>query len=107
MLSFDPLTGERVWFQYIEHDDTMVITHEQDAEPVVKIAHELAVDGDYSKQGIKRDLWHYAKVLNTDIMRMKVEDGVDFFDKNDEKRVFYLLNTKYKHCKTTAGYHWG
>ena len=105
LLDFNPLTGEKVWFQYSEHDDQMAITHEQDVTPALEIAHYRATDGDYSRKGIKEDWWHYAKVPNTIILKMKLEDGVDFFDKNDARRMFQLLNTKYKAFKMTSGNH--
>lgn len=105
LLDFNPLTGEKVWFNYVEHDDTMVITHEQDVTPALEIAHFRATDGSYSAKGIKEDWWHYAKVPNAIILKMKEEDGVDFFNQNDAKRMFELLNTKYKLFKMTTKNH--
>lgn len=105
LLDFNPLTGEKVWFQYSEHDDSMAITHEQDVTPAVEVAHHFATDSNYTRKGIKNDWWHYAKVPNTIILKMKQEDGVDFFDRNHAKRMFELLNTKYKAFKVTSGHH--
>ena len=105
LLDFNPVTGERVWFEYTEHDDTMAITHEQDVEPALKIAHYRANDGSYSQKGIKEDWWHYAKVPNTIILDMKNRFGVDFFDRNHSKRMFELLNTEYKLFKMTEKTH--
>lgn len=105
LLDINPLTGEKVWFNYTHHDDSMAITHEQDVQPALDVAHFLATDGDYSREGMKNDLWHYAKVPNTVILDMKQKHGVDFFDRNHAKRVFELLNTEYKRFKTTDRVH--
>lgn len=105
LLDFNPLTGEKVYFQYDASSDQMVISHEQDVEAALDVAHFLATEGDYSADGIKRDLWHYAKVPNSIIVEMKQKYGVDFFDRNDAKRMFQLLNTEYKRFKTTTKNH--
>lgn len=104
-LDFNPLSGERVLFDYDAHEDRMVLTHQQDVRRELAFAHNKAADDSASKRGIKNDLWHYARVPNIVIMEMKQKHGVDFFDKNDQKRVFHLLNTEYKWCKTTNGHH--
>jgi hypothetical protein len=103
-LDYNPLTGERVLFDYDAHEDRMVLTHQQDVSRELKFAHEKSVS-DATKHGIKNDLWHYARVPNIVIMEMKNKHGVDFFDKNDQKKVFQLLNTEYKWCKTTDKHH--
>jgi hypothetical protein len=105
LLDFNPLSGEAVWFQYDQHSDQMTVTHEQDVSRHLDYAHERSADGNYTRKGIKNDVWHYAHVPNVVIMEMKSKHGVDFFDKNHAKRVFELLNTEYKHCKTTDRTH--
>lgn len=105
VLDYNPLTGERVLLNYDRHTEQLVMTHEQDVSRVIDVAKEMAADGNRTKKGIKNDLWHYAKVPNIVIMEMKQKHGVDFFDKNDAKRVFRLLNTEYKWCKTTDKTH--
>ena len=101
LLDFNPLSGEKVWFQYEHSTDRMVITHEQDVEDHLKLAHHLTLDDKRDKKGRKEDWWHYAHVPNAVILEMKEKHGVDFFDKAQEKRVFALLNTEYKRLKTT------
>lgn len=105
LLDFNPLSGEAVHFQYEAHTDRMTITHSQDVSGHIDMAHEMAVNDGYSAHGIKNDMWHYAHVPNSVILEMKQKHGVDFFDKNDSKRVFRLLNTEYKRFKTTAKNH--
>jgi hypothetical protein len=105
LLDFNPLSGEKVWFQYDQSIDSMTITHEQGVSNHLDVAHARSIDDNYTRKGFRNDLWHYAKVPNTVILQMKQEDGVDLFDKNDAKRVFELLNTKYKRFKTTSKTH--
>ena len=105
LLDFNPLSGEKVWFEYDQHIDSMTITHEQDVSKHLDIAHARMIDENYTRKGVKNDLLHYAHVPNTVILKMKMEDGVDLFSKADEKRVFELLNTKYKRLKTTTKVH--
>jgi hypothetical protein len=105
ILSYDPLSGEKVVFQYDQHSDQMTITHEQDVSKIKDFAHFRATDGNYSQKGMKEDWWHYAKVPNTVIVEMKQKHGVDFFDKNHSWRVFELLNSEYKAFKTTEKVH--
>lgn len=105
LLDHNPLTGERTWFEFNNHDNLVNITHEQDVDQHLDLAHALAVDDDLTKQGIKKDMWRYAHVPNTVIIEMKQKHGVDFFDRNDAAKVFDLLNTEYKRFKTTNKTH--
>lgn len=104
ILDYDPISGLTTYFDYTS-DDKMVITYSQDVERHVDYAHHKATDSDYTRQGIKNDMWHYARVSVGDQYRMLIEDGVDFSDPTKKKEVFRLLNTKYKHCKTTTKHH--
>jgi hypothetical protein len=104
LLDYNPVTGEKVWFDYGE-DDRLVITHEQDVNPSLEYSHARRNDAEYTRKGIKNDLFHFARVPNIVIMEMQSKHGVDFFDKNHAKRVFELLNTEYKYCKTTDKVH--
>lgn len=104
LLDFNPITGEKVWFDY-DANDQMTITHEQDVTGALEYAHARNTDSNYSKKGIKNDMWHYARVPNSVILEMKQKHGVDFFNKNHAKRMFELLNTEYKQFKTTEKTH--
>jgi hypothetical protein len=100
LLDYDPLSGMSVTFDY-GADDRLVITHSQDVSRFVDDSKALANDTDRTRRGIKNDLWHYARVPAVVIMEMKEKHGVDFYRKEDRKRVFELLNTEYQFCKTT------
>lgn len=104
LLDFNATTGEKVWFDY-GADDRLVITHEQDVTSSLEYSHARQVDSNYTKKGIKNDMWHYARVPNAVILEMKNKHGVDFFDKSQAKRMFELLNTEYPYLKTTDKTH--
>lgn len=105
ILDFNPVTGETVFFEYVPHEDKMVLTHSQDCSIIRDQALSLASDTDRSKKGIKDDMWHYARIPYTVLMEMKQKYGVNFNDRNDRKRFFELLNTVYKDLKTTHMVH--
>lgn len=105
LLDHNPLSGETVWFEHDAASDQIRITHEQDVSAHLDLAHEIAADSSITQQGIKNDMWRYARVPNTVIIEMKQKHGVDFFDRNDARKVFDLLNTEYKRFKTTTKHH--
>lgn len=104
VLDYNPLTGETLYFDYTA-DDKMILTHEQDVTNILRYTQEAQNDDDKTKRGWKKDWWKYATVPNTVIVEMKQKHGVDFFDENDSKKVFRLLDTEYKRFKTTTKRH--
>lgn len=105
LLDFNPLSGEKVWFDY-DRNDQMVLTHEQDVSRHLEYAHARMVDTDYTKKGIKNDLWHYAKVPNTVMIEMKQKHGVDMMCPDpDWKAIFRCINAHYPWLKTTDKMH--
>ena len=105
VLDHDPESKTTTYHKYDPVEDETIITEIQDIEPFLKGANELRKDDDYSKTGIKKEMWHYARVPNSIIMRMKLEDGVDFYSPHQRKEMMRLINTKYAFCKTTRGFH--
>ena len=105
-LDYDPLTKMWVSFAYNEATDDITIGHHQDIENVLEYNKTLAKIDDYSKRGIHESWWHYAKVPNSVIMKMKADKGVDFFDKDHAKAVFaYLNDPENQYLKTTTKHH--
>ena len=105
VLDHNPLSGETIYFSFNDHDDQVVITHEQDVTSYLRDAHYMATDAQHTRDGISHDMWHYAHVPNNIIIEMKQKHGVDFFDRNDAPKVFKLLNDEYRQFKTTQGHH--
>lgn len=66
----------------------------------------LANDTDVTRKGIRDCWWRYAMIPNIVIEKWLNELGVNVYDKNDEKKVFELLNQpEYRYLKTTAKMH--
>ena len=107
VLDHDPLSGQTVYFGFDEHTQQVTITHEQDVQANLDYAHELAIDEDRTKLGMRKDIWHYAHLPSSVIVEMKQKHGVDVFNQQDRKKMFRLLNTEYKRLKTTHKTHNG
>lgn len=106
LLDFDPLTRESVWFEMDDSTGIATLHQEQDVSHIIESNKMMAKDADYSKKGMKADWWHYARVPNNIIHKWMVEDGINFFDKNDRKKVFAKLNDPaYRHLKVTDKKH--
>jgi hypothetical protein len=107
LLDFDPLTGQKTYFQTQAHENSFrIVTEIDDSAQSLAYAHERRADGDYTKKGIKGDMWHYAKLSAQAIQQMATEDGVNILVPGyDRKKFFHLLNTKYKAFKTTDKTH--
>lgn len=97
------------WFDYEKSTDTMFIKNEQSASVVENILDQNAAmrhDGDYSRQGIKEDWWHYARIPNGVILEMKEKFGADMLaPKVDWKHCLKILNREYPHLKVTTKTH--
>jgi len=105
ILDHNPISGETVYFDFDAHTDQVHITHEQDVSKFLDIAHEIAVDETQTNDGIKNDMWRYAKVPNSVLWEMMTKHGVNVFDRNDDAKFFDLLNTEYRRFKTTHKTH--
>jgi hypothetical protein len=104
IVDLNPLTGERCIISF--QDGKMHITNEQDATPFLEQATELRNDTEYSKQGIKDDNWHYARIPNGVMLDMHQKHGINMFaGKPDWKAIFKCINTHYPHLKTTEKKH--
>lgn len=106
LFSHDPLTGMNVWFDYNELTDEVTLEYEQDTEPVLELNKAKANDTDFSKQGIKRELWQYASIPIGVQMKWLIEEGLDVYDDNAWPQVLRKLNDpSYSYLKTTTGKH--
>jgi hypothetical protein len=105
ILDYDALTGTTTWHEYKPDTDETVITTVQDVEPHLELAKKMRNDDDFTKKGIKKEMWLYGSLPTIIIDKMRREDGVNVFEKGQEKEVIKLLNTKYAMFKTTRGHH--
>lgn len=105
IIDYDPLTRTTTYHEYDSLTDTTHIEEVQDIEPYLATAHEMRKDEDYTKKGIKEEFWHYARIPNLVAEKMLIEDGVNIFERGQEKEVLKLLNSKYSYLKTTRKKH--
>ena len=75
----------------------MYVGYEQDVSASLDFA--AALRNERTKD--KGEITHVAFVPDSVILKMRFEDGVDFYDKAQSKRVLQLIETKYPKCKTT------
>jgi hypothetical protein len=104
-LDYDPLSGTTEFLEF--QDDKMRVVRAQDVSLILDQAKVRANDEDYTRRGIKKDEWHYARVPNIVLEEMKAKHHVDWYDPNDKghKRFFAVLNAHYPAFKTTAWNH--
>ena len=106
LIEYDPLTRTSLVSNYDEQTDTLTLTTEQDVEPILDYNKSLQNDSDYTRKGIKNEMWHYACIPNVVIEKWLNEEGFNIFDKNNDKALFKKLNSpEYKYLKVTEKIH--
>lgn len=98
-LSFNQDTGLLVSTAF--EDGRNVVKYEQDCQPFWDINAEYRANPERWKQGVKEGFAHAAFVPDVVIVDMKTRFGVNFYDKNERKRVLELIEKHYPHCKVT------
>lgn len=107
-LSYDPMTGMRETFAYDPDTDTTYIESSQDVEPILDDNKAMANDTDYTRQGIKSEMWHYASIPLIVQLRWLHEYGSANWPMKpgNEKLLFKLLNSpEWAYLKTTGKIH--
>ena len=106
-VDYDPLNGITTSVDYNSSTDTTnIITEYSDATPILDMNKARQNDSDYTKKGIKDGWWHYAFIPNSIISKWMIEEKINVFDKNDNKKVFQKINSpEYKYLKTTTKHH--
>lgn len=101
--TYDPLTG--VTTTIGSEDDKMVVKTEADLSASLDHTSMLRNNPDYSKLGIKKDLWHTVHIPMIAILKMKMEDGFDVMTADaSEVRKFLAKNRdKYGYLFVTEG----
>ena len=104
------MTGIEEWFHYDAQTDTTYIETRQDVEPILEANKILQNDDEYSRHGIKHEMWHYASVPLIVQMRWLNEYGMDNWPlrPGNEKLLFRLLNSpEWRYLKCTGKIHTG
>lgn len=99
---FDPLTGMTTTFKV--EDGELRVNYSQDNTAMYERLQKLRNAEEYSKQGIKNNLWHAVHITESDCMKMIVEDGFDPYKESaKDLRKFLARNRdKYGHLFATA-----
>jgi hypothetical protein len=110
LLDRDPITGIEEWFHYDHTTDTTYVETKQDVEPILDGNTGRANDEQYSRDGIKNEMWHYASVPLVVQMKWLNEYGMDNWPlrPGNEKLLFRLLNSpEWRYLKATGKIHTG
>lgn len=98
-LSFNDATGLLTTTAF--QDGKNVIEYKQDLQPYWDENARFRANTDRWKQGKKDCMAHAAFVPDLVIIDMLNRFGVNFYDKDQRKRVLELIETEYPNCKTT------
>ena len=98
-LSFDKSNG--LLTTSTVEEGNLVVGYEQDVSASLKFAETLRNERTVDKVTSDHAINHVAFVPDSVILKMRFEDGVNFYDKAQQKQVLSLLETKYPKCKTT------
>jgi hypothetical protein len=94
---YDPETGRTDYFDLDHLTGRVQIRTVEDVEPLLDLNASLRNEG-IKKISNKHGLRHYATVPMTVILELK-QKGIDFYDRNDAKRVFQEIETNYPYLK--------
>ena len=104
LLDYDPLTGITQYFHNDEITGKWAIETVQDVDPILDVNKALQNDEDYSKDGIKKEFWHVARIPVVIQEKWLREDGINIYNKDHWHKVKQKLNDPdYLYLKTTTG----
>lgn len=110
LFDHDPDTGITEYFHYDPLTDTTRIETVQDVEPFLDGNKARQNDEQYTRDGIKNEMWHYARVPLVIQLRWLNEYGSKDWPMRpgNEKLLFRLLNSpEWRYLKTTGKIHTG
>jgi hypothetical protein len=106
LFSYDATTGMSVYFDYNELTDEVTLEYEQDVQPLLDANKVQANEPEFTRQGIKQEMWKYASIPVGLQMKWLVEEGLDVYDDNAWPQIFRKLNDPaYAYLKTTHKHH--
>jgi hypothetical protein len=104
LLDYDPFTGVTQYFHYDDMSGDWGIESVQDVEPIIDTNKAMQNDDNYSRDGIKNEFWHVARIPVTIQEKWLREDGIDIYNKDHWPKVKRKLNDPdYRYLKTTTG----
>lgn len=104
LMDVDPLSRTETWFHYDELTDETTFETKQHVDGFLEWNRRAQNDSDYSRNGIKNDWWHVARIPNGVVEKWLLEDGIDVFNKDHRKRVAKKLNDPdWRYLRTGLG----
>jgi hypothetical protein len=99
---YDPLTGVTEYLEFTP-DGKFHLTTEQDIEPFLDYAKELANSG-ATEKNFRGEGWLYAVIPGV-VQAALLKKGINFLDPSQTKAVVDEINANYPYCKTTHRHH--
>lgn len=87
----------------LNNDGTITASVKDDSQDIVDLAERQRNDAPMVGARFKKTFTHAAYLTPALVEKMKNEDGVNFFDKNDRLKIIQLLYTKYPRFLTLPG----
>lgn len=87
----------------LNNDGTITARVEDDSQEIVDLAEKQRNDAPMVGSRFKKTFTHAAYLTPALVEKMKNEDGVNFFDKNDRPKIMQLLYTKYPRFLSLPG----
>lgn len=87
----------------LNNDGTVTARVSGDVEPYMEVAKAMRDNAPMLGARFKKTFTHAAVVPKEIIEKIKNEDGVNFFDKNDHKKFLQILHDKYPVFLTLPG----
>lgn len=98
--------GTEVWFEHDSIEKKNRIHYKNpDLEPVLDYTKALRLASEYSKDGIKKEWWHYCHIPNMVLLKLRFEYGLNWMDKNHAKRIGEVINRDFAYLKVTEKNH--
>ena len=108
LLSRDQETGVAEYFHFDPASGDVHIETVQDVEPALDVNKRLKNDEQYTKHGIKNEMWHYATIPIVVQVRWLNEYGLSNWPMLPQNKdlLFRLLNSReWGYLKTTSKLH--
>lgn len=106
LLNVDPLTGISTFHDYDEDTDQTIIRYAGDCEPYLEANKARANDTEFTKRGIKDEMWLYASIPPALQTKWLIEEGLDVYKPEHGERLSRKLeDPMYQYLKTTSKVH--
>lgn len=111
LIEYDPLARVATWFHKDAATGECAVEDVQDVAPYIEWNKRLQASqnsgrglSDYSRAGIREDMWHVARIPVGVQYRWLREKGINIFKKDHQKAVLKLLNDpEWRYLRTGLG----